>query len=334
MAAAVLLFLAGSLLFVLQAQAQEGDEAPEGPIPGEANLVQNGNFEYGFYTVPELGFEPPDVGHVPNHWQWFRNEKYGKYNIYNNEGFGLVCPDDLSSETSGKNSLSIHIQSTDESDARLGVYQTVPVTPGVDYLFSISGTIQVQPGGSSPDINHHMLVYFDHTGNTDWRAIPHEKWIRIPWKEQELEFEVSGPNDPDLAQVEDYYQVVRAKSDKLTIFLMAWRRWANWRTGIFTLDCVSLVPLSEVDVEAILPRLSDLSAPTVDAALGQEPAVQPAAATQPGPSPDSEPSGETAIIPPSGGILEKESTAWLVGAAAVLVIAGLVAAGVWNSRRS
>jgi hypothetical protein len=331
-----------------QEQPQAGEPTPtatpvvvvEEEVPGANNLVTNGNFEFGFYQVPELGFEPPDIGNVPIDWNWFKNEKYGKYNIYNNEGFGLICPDDRSQGTAGKNSLSLHMQSTDVSDARLGVYQTVNVVPGRDYLFSISGTIQVQPGGSSPDINHRVLVYFDLTGNTDWRKIPHEDWTVLPWREQELEFKTSGPDDPDIAEVEDYLEIVRAKSDQMTIFLMGWRRWANWRTGIFTLDCVSLIPLNDADVAAAVPRMSEISVTTVDEALEAGAEVQPGAA--PEGEPAAVPAGDTgaevpdpdqAVIPPSGGILDSPGNALLVGAASIILILGLVGAGIWSVRR-
>lgn len=325
-----------------QPPAEEPTPAPEvvEEVPGANNLVANGNFEFGFYPVPQLGFEPPDIGNVPIGWEWFKNEKYGKYNIYNNEGFGLVCPDDLSQGTAGKNSLSLHMQSTDVSDARLGVYQTINVVPGQDYLFSISGTIQVQPGGSSPDINHRVLVYFDQAGQTNWRAIPHEDWTILPWREQELEFVTSGPDDPDIAEVEDYLEIVTAKSDQLTIFLMGWRRWANWRTGIFTLDCVSLIPLSEANLAAAVPRMSEISVTTVDEALEAGVEVQPGAAPEAEPAAvpadDTEaeaPDPDQAIIPPSGGILDSPGNALLVGAASIILILGLVGAGIWSVRR-
>lgn len=317
-------------------------------IPIDANLVFNGNFEFGFYQVPELGFEPPDVGNVPNNWNWFKNEKYGKYNIYNNQGLGLICPDDLEEDPSGKNSLSLHMQSTDVADARLGIYQTVDVVKGQEYLFYMAGVIQVQPGGSSPDINHHVLLYFDHTGNTDWRAVPHNKWTDVRWLEQDLEFKTTGPDDPDINTVEDYYQVVKARSDKLTIFIMGWRRWANWRTGIFTVDCVTLVPVNQVEnIQAIVPALSEVSTTAVDDVLEASAleAAAPAetaeeAAVEPAPAPAAEPDAaapapaeETTIIPPSGGILEPTGNALLIGAVSIVVIAGLVGAGIWNTRR-
>ncbi len=316
---------------------------PQEEVAGSNNLVFNGNFEFGFYPVPQLGFEPRDTGQVPNNWNWFKNEKYGKYTIYNNEGLGLICPDDINQGTSGKNSLSIEMQSTDQSDARLGIYQTINVVPGRDYLFSISGTIEVQPGGDSPDRNHRVLLYFDRHGGTDWRAIPHEKWTDLRWRVQELEFERSGSDDPDTAEIEDYFEVVTAESDKITIFLMGWRRWANWRTGRFTLDCVSLVPLGDVNVSAIVPQLSGVSVTTLDEALeagapvpaGATPAAAPAVAPAPGAPAATAPApgGESVIIPPSGGILERSGNTLLIGAVSVILIVGLVGAGIWNARR-
>jgi hypothetical protein len=309
-------------------------------IPGESNRVFNGNFEFGFYPVHELGFEAPDIGNVPVDWNWFKNEKYGKYNIYNNEGFGLVCPDDLDEETTGKNSLSIHMQSTDEADARLGIYQTVDVVKGQEYLFFMAGVIQAQSGATSPDINHRVLLYFDHTGGSDWRAIPHEDWTVVPWREQELEFKISGPDDPDLATVENYYEIVKARSDKLTIFIMAWRRWANWRTGIYTVDCVTLVPVELVDLPAIVPQLSEISTTAVDDALEAasvevQPEADPAAEAEPAavPAEEATPAAEPVAIPPSGGILEPAGNSLLIGITSVVLILSLVGAGIWNARR-
>jgi len=256
-----------------QAQAQGGPT-------GSNNLIFNGNFEFGFYYVPELGFEAPDNGWVPNDWNWFKSQTFGKYNIYNNEGFGIVCPDDISQSTSGKNSLSLHMQSTDQQDARLGVYQTVNVTPGQEYFFSISGTIQAQHGARG----HFVELLFDHTGGSDWRAIPHEQWTLLPWKEQELEFNTSGPDDPDIAMIESYSATVRARSDKITIFLSAWRLWPNWRTTIFTLDCISLVPLSSLAQPAAAapePTTEPAPEPTAEPAPAANNNIQPDPETQP-----------------------------------------------------
>jgi hypothetical protein len=301
------------------------------------NLITNGNFEADYYGAPELGFEPPETGFIPTSWNWFKSQAYGKYNIYANESFALQCPDDFRLFTNSDLSLSLHMQSTDQPDARLGIYQSVTVTPGQQYLFSMKGAIQAQAGASSPDINNHVELLFDQSGGSDWQAIAHEKWTRVPWREQELEFKTSGPDDPDLATIETYYTIVKPTANRMTIFIDAWRRWPNWRTTIFTFDCVALTPLNQVDVAALAPRLTQLSTTAVDAALKGSggvpaPAVVPlstAAAGQPGVIPAA--GGIT--VPDAGGILDTKSNWLLITVVSVAIILGLVGAGVWNARR-
>lgn len=306
-------------------------------IANADNLITNGNFEDDFYGAPELGFEPPDTGAIPNNWNWYKNQAYGKYNIYGNQDFGLVCPDDFRLFTNSDISLSLHMQSTDQPDARLGIYQTVSVTPGQQYLFSVKGAVQVQNGADSPDINNRIELVFDQTGGNDWQAIPHEKWTLLPWREQELEFETSGPDDPDVARIETYYTVVKAQSNRMTIFLDAWRKWPNWRTTIFTLDCFSLTPLNQVDIAALAPRLSQLSTTAVDAALkGSGGVAAPAAAPMSTPVAGQAaalPAAEVVAVPSAGGILDTKSNWLLITAASIVVIVGLVGAGIWNARR-
>jgi hypothetical protein len=313
-------------------------------VPGANNLIANGNFEYGFYPVPQLGFEPPDTGQVPIGWDWYKSNTYGKVTILNNQEFGLVCRDDTGAAQATNqppdddspfgpipgvvyqrpnNSLSFRFQSTDEPDMRLGVYQIVNVTPGQDYRFSISGTIQVQSGASTlqptnPEApeeaqNHTLEISFDQNGGTNWQAVPLEKRHVVEFTEHKLEFKVSE-DDEDIAIIQDFETVVRARSDKMTVFMTAWRKWANWRTTRFVIDCVSLVPVSADAVP-----------------------VQPAAVTQPPAEPAqaeaTTPDQTTQIIPPSGGILDRAGNSLLVIGASVLVLLGLVGAGVWNMRR-
>lgn len=291
-------------------------EAP--PPPPPSNLIINGNFESGFYAVPELGFEPPDIGNVPKGWFWYKNRAYGKYTIFNNQTLGLECPyggeappvveDDpvfgpipgVTNE-SATSALGLHIQSSDEQDARIGVYQVIDgLTPGQTYRLSMSGTLQIQSGATTlqPDDprapeeapNHTIELYFDHTANTDWRAIPHEKWTIIEWEEQKLEFKVSRDDD-DLAEIQSYQTFVTAQSNQMTIFLTLWRKWANWRTGIASIDCVALQPATSQMMQAAQQRrtnfvdLSGGSAEPSDSSSTSSSDAQPAAA---GLQPDTE----------------------------------------------
>lgn len=319
-------------------------------VPGANNLIANGNFEYGFYTVPELGFEPPDTGSVPNNWGWFKSNTYGKVTIQDNQEFGIVCRDDTGAAAATNeppddnspfgpipgvvyrrpnNSVSFYIQNSDQQDMRLGIYQTVNVVPGQDYRFTMSGTIQVQNGATTlqPDDpeaprqaqNHTVEVYFDQTGGTNWKKIPLEKRHVVEFKEEPLEFKTTI-DEPDIATIQDFETIVRARSNKMTIFIDGWRKWANWRATRFTIDCISLVPI-------------DLSvAPSPQSLPARADQAQPAAITQPSGS-QSTPEETTQIIPPSGGILEKAGNSVLFAGVSIIVLLGLVGAGVWNMRR-
>jgi hypothetical protein len=352
----------GPLLLLVGLAGPAAAQSPVQEGSSSANMLLNGNFEFGFYWVDELGFEPPDSGWVPNDWRWFKNEVHGKYNIYNNEGFGLLCSDDINQNVTGKNSLSLHMQSTDQRHAKLGVYTNLfGLTPGASYLFSISGTIQSQPGVHGNTVE----VAFDFSDNGSWRKIPEEDWTVLPLKEFDLEFEISGPDDPDLAQIQAYYQVFQAKGERMTLFLVAHRDLPNHRTTIFTLDCVSVVPLSadNVNVHQIMPDLINLNTTVVDDVLegvptGVEVKLLPTAipgepesaplilpSSSSGQTPDTIPTtgdiqsqeaaapAKVVIVPPSGGVLDKEDNALLLIIAALIVVGGLVARGIWSLHR-
>ncbi len=331
--------------------AYENNPASEAPVQNVAtklaagddtkNLVGNGNFEYGFYQVPELGFEARNVGNIPIGWKWYKSNTYGKVTIDNNPGFGLICRDDKIGEKIANqpaeenspfgpipgvvyvppsNSAAFFIQTSDEPDMRLGIYQTVDVVPGRDYRFSMSGTIQIQDGAhtlqsTDPKApiqaqNHTIEVFFDTNGGTDWQVIPLEDRHVVEFKEERLEFKTTA-NEKDLATIQDFETTVRARSNKLTVFIDGWRKWANWRTAVFTIDCVSLVPVTVTSVKAPVQPAAVIQVAT------QTTTISPA----------------TQIIPPSGGILEKTGNSVLIVVASVVVLLGLVGAGIWNMRR-
>jgi hypothetical protein len=348
-------------------EAAEVPVSQPGPQPemilGANNLVWNGNFEYGFYPVPELGFESRDVGFVPNYWGWYKSQTYGKVNIYANQEFGLVCADDIGLAQSMEaaipepgddkfgpipevnpyqrpnNSVSLHMQSTDEPDMRLGIYQTVNVIPGRDYRFAMSGTIQVQEGATTlqpddpdapiEDQNHTIEVYFDPRGGTDWKAIPQYDRHVVEFKEEPLEFRTTI-DDPDIATIQSFETVVRARTDKLTIFITGWRKWANWRSTRFTIDCISLVPLQPAKIARVVqlptvPEPSQVSESEPEpVAIVEPPEKEAEAAAEP---------VEVQIIPPSGGIIDKAGNSLLVIGASVVLLGGLIGAGIWNMRR-
>lgn len=305
----------GLLVELAQAQLGSAYDPPD-------NKVVNGNFEGGFYPVPQLGFEPPDVGQVPLGWEWFRNETYGKYTIQNQEGFALVCPVDDPVGYPNFGALSLDMQSTDQPYAKLGVYQVVDVVPGQEYLFTISGTIQSMQGSQeSSDFSHSVDLALDQTGNTNWQAVPDDVWTPLPWGEYALEFVLSGPDDPDIATVEDYTQRIRAQSNQLTIFLMAKRELPDWRYVRFTFDCIGLIPIDRAAELDLLPTTTTTAQPA---------AAEVASSTEATSNADT-PAESSAIIPDSGGVPQtNRGRVILIVVVSVFVLLGLVGAGLWN----
>ncbi|MDM8520063.1 hypothetical protein QUF64_08450 [Anaerolineales bacterium HSG6] len=257
------------------AQEEADDEAETDEVtyqeddgPGAYNEIANGNFEFGFYGIPWIGFEAGDWSGVPVDWGWFKNnEAYGKYRIYDNREFGLICLDDLNQTESSKTSLSLHMQSTDDIEARLGVYQTLDVVPGLEYVFAISGTIQSQKGQGRIKRNNRVELFFDESGHEDWDQIPKDDWITLPWPEEELEYKVSGENDPDLATIYGYLTAIKPQTNRLTVFVSGYRELPNFRATRFTVDCISLIPVAQLDTFAYAEALSNFSATSVDYTL-------------------------------------------------------------------
>jgi len=172
---------------------------------GGGNLVYNGNFEFGFEGIPWLGAEAVNWGEneegssdvrpsvvpldstVPTDWHWFMNEQtHGKYRMYDEPGLPLLCPDDTNQSDEGKHSLVIEMLSTDQPNARLGIYQKIQVTPGQNYLFSMQGLVQRDIHLITAERNHRVEIAFDPRGNTDWHLVPEPAWIYPRWREQPL----------------------------------------------------------------------------------------------------------------------------------------------------
>jgi hypothetical protein len=118
----------------------------------------------------------------------------------------------------------------------------------------------------------------------------------------------------------------------VTIFLTFWRKWANWRTGIASIDCVSLIPIDPSRLPADIVRAASSGAPyqVQLAALGLQPAGGAGAKPTGGQQTQAQ-SGE--VIPSAGGILESNANTALIIVASLVVIAGLIGAGIWNIRR-
>lgn len=198
-------------LFYLPAPAFSQDEAIV------QNVILNGGFEEGFQG--EFG--------VAYSWGGFSN---GNAVVgWNSDTWDKVV-------IAGQNAQMIEIKDTAELNRYAGIYQTVPVVPGKQYKLTIKGLIRSTEGDIHvSDYGYRLQYALDYEGGTTWELVGDESWVELPWDEQPL-------HDPTGSyRIGTYETTITAKSDQLTVFIRAWKKWINNGSGIFDLDEISLV---------------------------------------------------------------------------------------------
>jgi hypothetical protein len=178
------------------------------------DLVENGDFEEGFN----------DQG-IALQWQSFKNDSV--IAAFSAEQPGPYVK-------SGDSAQRISLAEATQPDRYAGIYQTVKVIPNQRYGLELNGQIRTGFG----DIEHSSYGYrmqyaIDPSGGTDWRDIPAEDWVELPWDEQLL-------NTPNVEFLK-YTTVITPTSDELTIFVRAWNKWPDPGLAEYTLDSIGLV---------------------------------------------------------------------------------------------
>jgi hypothetical protein len=189
-----------------------GTISPTGTVVGARNLLRNGNFEEGFQSN-ELG----------RFWNSFNN---------GNADFSFHIDDWPLVVVEGDYTQLIEIKNAQLTDRYLGIYQTADVVPGRDYTFSMRGLIRTNTGNvEQTSYGYRLQVGFDPTGGQDWKAV--EDWIELTWDEQ-LRIQ-------DSFRFDAFTTTVRARSDELTVFVRAWKKWADSGEGDYDVDDIRLV---------------------------------------------------------------------------------------------
>jgi hypothetical protein len=172
-----------------------------------AQFLVNGNFEAGFHDIPP--------GQVGNGWGWFDNGGPAKYVFYNDTWPPVVHD--------GKHAQLIEIETfgfpNTEPDRYAGIYQTVSgLTAGATYQLSMYGMLRVQAGDPDQEgFNYRVQWGYDPSGGTDWRAVTN--WAELPWDTVYTRLEPG--------QMSGFTTTFAAPSDKITIFIRAWKKWAT-----------------------------------------------------------------------------------------------------------
>ena len=182
---------------------------PSGQI---GNVLRNGDFEQGF--------QPNGVG-------------LGWGNFNDSSALFSFHTDDWPSVTGeGELTQFMRIRNGELPDRYLGIYQTANVLPGQTYTLSIRGLVRTNAGNvQHTNYGYRLEVGFDPLGGQNWKMV--QDWIELPWDEQlRLEEEF---------RVDEFSTVVTARSDRLTVFVRAWKKWADAGEGAYDVDDIRLV---------------------------------------------------------------------------------------------
>jgi hypothetical protein len=183
-----------------------------------AEYINNGDFEGGF--------GPDGIG---LNWKGFNNSGLAHYTYYD-ETWAPVIWDGKHAQLMEIDTLGM---AASEFDRYMGIYQAVSgLTPGASYVLTIHGLMRTTEGGAFPTGYGYRVQWgADYTGGMDWKAV--DKWTDLGWNK---EYPRLAPG----AQ-ETYTTVITAPSDKLTLFVRAWKKWpTGQREFDIDLDGVSL----------------------------------------------------------------------------------------------
>jgi len=178
------------------------------------NVLQNGGFEAG---VGKDG--------VGLRWKSFTNG--GAKYIFALEAWPLAIH-------KGEVAQRITIYEAQQSDRYAGIYQRVNVIPDQPYKLTLYGQIRSKAGDiQASQYGYRMQYAIDWHGGGDWKVIPAEAWIELPWDEQLL--------DGAGVKFLEYRAIITPPHDRLTLFIRAWSKWADPVEAQYTLDTLSLV---------------------------------------------------------------------------------------------
>lgn len=183
------------------------------PAPPE-NLLANGDFEEGFN----------DQG-VGLNWQSFTNG--GAIVSFSGEVPGPYVK-------SGDSAQRISIAQASEPDRYGGIYQQVEVSPSQPYTLEVHGQIRSSFGDiQASSYGYRMQYAIDQSGGENWRQLPAEAWVELPWDEQLL----GSPDVKFLA----YTTVITPTTAQVTLIVRGWNKWSDLGLAEYTLDSLSLI---------------------------------------------------------------------------------------------
>ncbi|RMF04511.1 MAG: hypothetical protein D6768_03075 [Chloroflexi bacterium] len=221
-----------------------GNAAAQGGRTNIQDLIVNGGFEGGFQEEFGVGYG----------WGGFSN---GNAVVgWNFDDWGAVV-------FRGKFAQRIEIKNAVEPDRYAGIYQTINVVPGQQYKLTINGLIRSEEGSiEKSDYGYRLQYAVDDEGGVAWELLDHDAWRELPWDEQPMTLA-----DGQSYQMQTFDATLTAKTDKLTIFIRGWKKWADNGAGVFDLDEISVIGLAPDGFQApVAPQAASVNAAVVEPA--------------------------------------------------------------------
>ncbi len=211
--------------------------------------------------------------------EFLRGGVASEWEVFHNGAATFWCYPDTLRTITGEvlRSQTLHIHGADLPDRYLGIYQTVDVVPGGVYTFTIAGLVRTPQGDvQQTGYGYRMQVGFDPRGGNNWQDV--DSWIELPWDEQ--------PRDRPSHRTEVFTTNITASQPQLTVFIRAWKKWADAGEGMYDITRVSLVgPV----VTMVPPAPAAIVPPTLPSGITPlvvaTPSLLPPSATPTSPTP-------------------------------------------------
>jgi LysM repeat protein len=230
---------------------------PATTTASSVDVLANGGFEQGFGSQSGCGM-------VGGGWQCFTNGGAANYGFYDDQWERTVA--------AGKHSQLIEINTKGmmlgDADRYAGIYQTVPVLYGGQYLLNLSGMIRTTNLEGDP-WRYRVQVGWTYGPSANWQSV--SNWKDVGW---DTYYERTNPG-PFLS----FGTNVTAESDYVTLYVRAWKKWGVGNEEIdINLDSISLLgpsPFYQQPVPPIYPVEPGCVSPCVPEPQPQPPVVLP-----------------------------------------------------------
>jgi LysM repeat protein len=195
------------------------------PIPPvqcvDGEFLKNGHFERGFYGMPH--------GDVGNMWVAFHNGGEATYGFYDDTWPPVVAD----CKHSQLIEINTFCRGGSDSDRYAGIYQKVHgLKKGARYKLSMVGMMRALADDEDREKDAYR-VQWGYTANGSTNPEDVRRWVTLPWTKVYVR-EEPGP-------MLGYSTIFQAPSDKITIFIRAWKKWGTTRKEfLVNLDAIKL----------------------------------------------------------------------------------------------